>query len=174
MPDIREATAKIVAAYLGKNPTDASQVAPIVSLVFDALASAGNGQSLVPVERAKPYVAIKRSVLPHAIICLDCGWEGKMLRRHLLSAHKLTPDAYKAKWGLSSEYPMLCTSYSQRRSTLAKQIGLGTRHRRGKAPEGESRSAEPATRAPARVGLRKAGADAGSEDTASSTSGTSG
>jgi predicted transcriptional regulator len=87
------------------------------------------------VERT-PAVSIRRSVHRNYVICIECGWRGFMLRRHLSSAHGLTPIAYRARWGLSREHLLTAPAYSERRSSFAKQIGLG-QHRRGAAPSAQ-------------------------------------
>jgi len=76
-----------------------------------------------------PAVPVRRSVRRDAITCLDCGYEGKMLKRHLQSAHGVTAAAYRERWGLKPDYPMVTPAYAARRSELAKAIGLGTRGR---------------------------------------------
>ncbi|HTV26727.1 MAG TPA: MucR family transcriptional regulator [Xanthobacteraceae bacterium] len=70
---------------------------------------------------------IKRSSKPNAIVCLDCGWSGQMLRRHLITAHSLTPEQYRERWKLPATYALVTKNYSHRRSQLAKSLGLGTR-----------------------------------------------
>jgi predicted transcriptional regulator len=82
-------------------------------------------------ERPEPAVAIKKSVTADYIVCLEDGKKLKMLKRHLKTAYNMTPDEYRERWGLASDYPMVAPSYAAQRSTLAKKIGLGTRARRG-------------------------------------------
>ncbi len=79
---------------------------------------------------------IRKSVTPDAIICLEDGKKLKMLKRHLASAYNMTPDQYRARWGLASDYPMVAPNYAQQRSTLAKKIGLGTGRARAGAHQG--------------------------------------
>ena len=89
--------------------------------VYDALAS-----PMAPAEPpAAPAIAIKKSVTRNHIVCLEDAKELRMLRRHLRTAHNLSPDEYREKWGLSSNYPMTAPAYAERRSAFAKAIGLG-------------------------------------------------
>jgi predicted transcriptional regulator len=120
-----ENVAAIVTAFVKRNPVPATELPALIASVSQTLA--GLGQPPAPTAPI-PAVPIRRAVSPEAITCLDCGWRGKMLRRHLTTAHRLDPDAYRAKWGLSPGYPMTAANYSERRSELAKHVGLG-RHR---------------------------------------------
>ncbi|MFI4987644.1 MAG: MucR family transcriptional regulator, partial [Alphaproteobacteria bacterium] len=81
-------------------------------------------------ERPQPAVAIKKSVTPDYIVCLDDGKKLKMLKRHLKTAYNLTPEQYRERWGLAADYPMVAPNYAKQRSRLAKEIGLGTRARK--------------------------------------------
>lgn len=85
-----------------------------------------DGLEQVKEERQKPAVSVKKSVQPEHLVCLECGLKFKSLKRHLGAVHDLTPDAYRQKWKLSSDYPMVAPEYAYRRSKLAKEIGLGT------------------------------------------------
>ena len=76
---------------------------------------------------------IKKSVTPNVIVCLEDGKKFKMLKRHLRTAHEITPDEYREKWGLKDDYPMVAPEYAKARSALAKKIGLGKKTKRGKA-----------------------------------------
>ncbi|HTV30523.1 MAG TPA: MucR family transcriptional regulator [Xanthobacteraceae bacterium] len=117
---MKEHVAVIVAAYVGHNTIAASELPALIASVDKALAE--------PVEPAllAPAVPVRRSVKDHVIICLDCGWSGQMLRRHLMTAHGLTPDQYRERWKLSRNYPLVTKNYASRRSELAKAFGLGT------------------------------------------------
>jgi predicted transcriptional regulator len=77
-------------------------------------------------EKAKPAVPVKKSITPDYLICLEDGKKLKMLKRHLKTAYDMTPDEYRARWDLPSDYPMVAPNYARRRSQLAKEIGLGT------------------------------------------------
>jgi predicted transcriptional regulator len=85
-----------------------------------------------PTSRPQPAVSVKRSVQPEYIVCLEDGKKLKMLKRHLKTAYNMTPEAYRERWGLPADYPMVAPNYAQQRSRLAKEIGLGTRARRGR------------------------------------------
>jgi predicted transcriptional regulator len=99
--------------------------------VYGALKDVGVGVS-VPVESAlEPAVPIKRSVTPEFIVCLEDGKKFKSLKRHLRTRYGMTPEDYRAKWGLSHDYPMVAPNYAKERSDLAKRMGLGTARRAG-------------------------------------------
>lgn len=83
-------------------------------------------------DRPTPAVPIKKSITPDFIVCLEDGKKLKMLKRHLKTAYNMTPEEYRERWGLSPDYPMVAPNYAKQRSRLAKQIGLGTRSRRGR------------------------------------------
>ena len=117
-------TAEIVSAYAGANAIGADALPALIQQVHQALA--GAGASPLPAEaRKQPAVPIKRSVFSDYIICLEDGHKAKMLKRYLAKRYGLTPDQYRAKWGLPRDYPMVAPAYSERRSTLAKDLGLG-------------------------------------------------
>ena len=127
MPD-REQVAKIVSAYAKRNVLAADQLPALIATVHGALARIEGGVLPEPAKELVPAVPIRRSVQPEAIICLDCGYQGKMLKRHL-AKHQLTPEAYRERWGLKRDYPMVAPNYAARRSELAKSLGLGTRRK---------------------------------------------
>ncbi len=117
-------TADVVAAYVSNNAVPTHQLAEIISLVYAALRSLDE-QSDVKSEPLKPAVAIRKSITPDYLICLEDGKKLKMLKRHLRSTYGMTPDDYRAKWGLSADYPMVAPNYAAQRSAFAKKIGLG-------------------------------------------------
>src|SRR5215208_3944409 len=123
-------TAKIVAAYLRRNPVPAHQLASLIGTVHQALTGLGRPAAEAVVERT-PVVSIRRSVHRDYVVCLDCGWRGKMLRRHLSTAHGLDPIEYRRRWGLSSDHPLTAPAYAESRSDLAKKLGLGRRAQDG-------------------------------------------
>ena len=128
--DTIELTAQIVAAYLSQNRTAVTEIPALISTVHGALNNIS--QPVVEQESAeplKPAVPIKKSVTPEFIICLEDGKQCKMLKRHLMASFGLTPDEYRAKWGLPSDYPMVAPNYAKARSTLAHSIGLGQRRK---------------------------------------------
>jgi MucR family transcriptional regulator, transcriptional regulator of exopolysaccharide biosynthesis len=137
--ELKEHVAEIVAAYVRKNPVPADQLSKTIVAVHDALA--GLGKEPAPVTTQEPAVPIRRSVKPDRIICLECGKSAKMLRRHLTSAHDLTPAEYRAKWELDHDYPMTAPNYAAQRSEFAKSIGLG-RKGRGAPPEPPAQAPE--------------------------------
>jgi predicted transcriptional regulator len=126
MPDEQpsEFTAKIVAAFLRRNQLGADQLASLITTVHAALQQLGKPAAEVVIERT-PAVTIRRSVQHDRVTCLECGWSGSVLRRHLTTRHRLTPDQYRARWKLPADHPLTAPDYSERRSTMAKQFGLG-------------------------------------------------
>jgi predicted transcriptional regulator len=104
----------------------------LINQVYSSLANIGTAPA-VPAARPQPAVSVKKSVQPDYIVCLEDGKKLKMLKRHLKTAYNMTPEAYRERWGLPSDYPMVAPNYAKQRSQLAKEIGLGTRARRGRA-----------------------------------------
>jgi predicted transcriptional regulator len=134
---LRYAT-EIVAAYLGRNKVPGDQLSEVINTVFNSLSTL-DGASVASEEpirgSLKPAVPIKRSIMPEYIVCLEDGKKLKMLKRYLRTNYNLTPDEYRAKWGLAPDYPMVAPNYAKQRSDFAKNIGLGrdaTRKRRGR------------------------------------------
>jgi len=128
MPD-REHVAKIVSAYTKRNTLSADQLPALIATVHGALARIEGAALPEPPKGPVPAVPIRRSVQPDAITCLDCGYRDKMLKRHL-AKHQLTPAAYRERWGLKPNYPMVAPNYAASRSELAKSFGLGTRRKK--------------------------------------------
>ena len=124
---MKEQVAEIVAAYVRKNPVAATELPSLINQVNQTLSSLG--QPLATLAMLSPAVPIKRSVQPEAITCLDCGHRQRILKRHLMTAHQLTPAAYRERWGLRTDYPLIAPSYSARRSELAKAAGLGKKQK---------------------------------------------
>jgi predicted transcriptional regulator len=119
----------VISSYLKKNPVSANELPDVIGSVYSAL-SGKQAEPAAPVEqRPEPAVAVKRSVTPDFIICLEDGKKLKMLKRHLATAYGMTPDEYRQRWGLAPDYPMVAPNYALQRSNLAKQIGLGSRPR---------------------------------------------
>jgi predicted transcriptional regulator len=132
---MKEQTAEIVAAYLGRNTVMAKDVPALIAEVYQSLtalgpSSSGELQTTGPLE---PAVPIRRSVTKDFVTCLECGAKGSMLKRHLQTAHNLTPESYRQRWHLPVDYPMVAPNYAARRSELAKAAGLGKRTS-GKSP----------------------------------------
>src|SRR5262249_30301130 len=122
---MKKETAEIVAAYVGHNSISPDQLPALISSVSQALSMLG--QAPPAEEPLVPAVSIRRSVGADSITCLDCGWSGKMIKRHLSSAHDMTPETYRARWKLPADYPLVAPNYAAQRSELAKAIGLGSR-----------------------------------------------
>jgi predicted transcriptional regulator len=126
-----ELTADIVAAYVGNNAVPAADLPNLINDVYQALATAMGGAKEKEVVDEKPAVPVRRSVTPEYIVCLEDGKKFKSLKRHLRTHHSMTPEEYREKWGLPSDYPMVAPNYAEARSSLAKKMGLGQRRRRG-------------------------------------------
>ena len=129
--DILRMAVDVVAAYVSKNPLPAGQIPDVINTVYNSLNQIDNHTPEVKPEAPRPAVPVKKSVMPDYIICLEDGKKLKMLKRHLRTTYNLTPDEYRAKWGLGQDYPMVAPNYAAQRSEFAKKIGLGR-----KAPEG--------------------------------------
>jgi predicted transcriptional regulator len=123
--DSQRRTSQIVVAYVKKNLIPTDQIAGLINAVHSTLSGLGN--EVVEEPPRVPAVSIRRSVRPDYIICIECGYKGKMLKRHLQSRHGLSVSQYRSRWKLSSDYPTTAANYSERRSKLAKSIGLGRR-----------------------------------------------
>ena len=117
-------TADIVAAHVSNNSVAVSDLPTLIANVHNALAGLG-GSAPAPEVRAEPAVSIRASVKPDYIVCLDDGKKLKMLKRHLMTHYGMTPDEYRAKWGLPADYPMVAPNYAEQRRSLAVKIGLG-------------------------------------------------
>lgn len=121
-------TTQIVAAYVGNNTVSASDLPAFMSSVYQSLGKLTSGVA-TPESRPDPAVPVRRSVTPEYIICLEDGKKLKMLKRHLKTAYGMTPEQYRERWSLPTDYPMVAPNYARQRSKLAKQIGLGTSRR---------------------------------------------
>lgn len=120
-----ETTAKIVTAYVSNNRIMASDLPALINAVFQTVSGVNGNSPMHPGEPLKPVVSIKRSVTDDYIICLEDGKKFKSLKRHLRTSYGLSPEQYRAKWGLPADYPMVAPAYAAQRSKLAKAIGLG-------------------------------------------------
>ena len=116
-------TSDVVAAYVRNNPLQTTELSGVIQTVHSSLAALNGGEAKA--EPAKPAVSIRRSVTPDYIVCLEDGKKLKMLKRHLRTTYDMTPDEYRAKWGLPADYPMVAPNYAKQRSAFAKKIGLG-------------------------------------------------
>lgn len=117
-------TSDIVAAHVSNNSVSAEELSTLITSVYSALAGLG---APAPVAEAppEPAVSVRSSVKPDFIVCLEDGKKLKMLKRYLRSNYNLTPEEYRAKWGLPADYPMVAPNYAAQRSEFAKKIGLG-------------------------------------------------
>ena len=115
----------VISAYLGNNQVPPAQISEVIGIVHEALGGLHADGGGEPDKPLKPAVPIRRSVQPDHIICLEDGKKLKMLKRYLRMTHKMSPEEYRARWSLPSDYPMVAPNYSQKRSEYAKKIGLG-------------------------------------------------
>ena len=123
--DLLRMTTEVVAAYVSNNTLATAQLGDVIHAVYRSL-RALDGQVTEPAPEAlKPAVPIRKSITPEYLICLEDGKKLKMLKRHLRSTYNLSPDEYRAKWGLGPDYPMVAPNYAHQRSEFAKKIGLG-------------------------------------------------
>ncbi len=120
--------AQIVAAHVANNTVAVGDLPNLINDVYKTLANVGSAAPQA--ERPQPAVPVKKSVTPDYIVCLEDGKKLKMLKRHLKTAYNMSPEEYRERWGLGSDYPMVAPNYAAHRSNLAKQIGLGTKPRK--------------------------------------------
>ena len=130
--ELVELTTGVVAAYVARNHVRSAEMPALIASVHQALASLGQAdEPEVTAEPLKPAVPVKKSVTDDYIISLEDGRKFKSLKRYLATSHGMTPDDYRAKWGLPKDYPMVAPAYAAKRSALAKTIGLGNKRRTG-------------------------------------------
>ena len=125
-----ELTANIVSAYVSTNSLPASSLLALIEAVHKMILQLADNQPEAP--SLKPAVAVRKSISPDYVICLEDGKKLKMLKRYLRTRYNLSPEEYRARWGLPADYPMVAPNYAARRSEFAKRIGLGRRPGRGK------------------------------------------
>ncbi|HMT45388.1 MAG TPA: MucR family transcriptional regulator [Chakrabartia sp.] len=118
-------TADIVAAHVSNNSVAVSDIPALIANVHSALTGLGGPVQAEPAARPEPAVSVRASIKPDYIVCLEDGKKLKMLKRHLMTHYNLTPEQYRAKWGLPADYPMVAPNYAEQRRTLAVKIGLG-------------------------------------------------
>jgi predicted transcriptional regulator len=123
--DILGLTAQIVSAHVSKNPVATNVLPSLIQSVYRSLSAVIDVDAVPSAPTQTPAVPIKKSVFPDYIVCLEDGKKLKMLKRHLQTSYGLSPNAYRAKWGLPRDYPMVAPKYAATRSGLAKQLGLG-------------------------------------------------
>jgi predicted transcriptional regulator len=138
--DVTALAADIISAYVSNNTLAPTELSQLIARVHEALATAATGPVEEPKEELKPAVPIRRSVTPDHIVCLEDGKTFKSLKRHLQTEHGLSPEQYRQRWGLRSEYPMVAPNYAAARSAMAKQIGLGQK----RAESGKKRAGKKA------------------------------
>ena len=115
--------ANIVSAHVSNNAVALDQLPELIRQVLNALTTVE--QATAAPTKPEPAVPVRRSVFPDHIVCLDCGKQFSMLRRHLMTDHKMTPEQYRQRWELPPSYPLVAPDYAKTRSTLAKKFGLG-------------------------------------------------
>lgn len=146
--DLLALTADIVSAHVANNSVAFGDLPVLIANVHGALTSLRTPPDADAAVELKPAVAIRSSVKPDYIVCLEDGKKLKMLKRHLMTHYALTPAAYREKWNLPTDYPMVAPNYAEQRRVLAKKIGLGKRPS-SKRPNGQPQ------RSPTRGGTRK-------------------
>ena len=125
-------TAKIVASYVRHHRLGPDQLSDLITSIHRAIGQLGRPPALEDVRT--PAVSVRRSVRHDYVICLDCGYRGKTLRRHISIRHGLNGDEYRQRWGLKSDHPLTAPAYSERRSILAKALGFGRKSMKEAAP----------------------------------------
>jgi len=121
-------TTDIVTSHLSRNAVEVGDISSLIREVYSTLATVGTSEPVN--DRPQPAISIRKSVQPDFIVCLEDGKKLKMLKRHLKTAYNMTPDEYRQRWGLPSDYPMVAPNYANQRRNLAKKIGLGTRRKK--------------------------------------------
>ncbi len=125
--DLLKLTEKIVSSHVSNNAISSADLPEIIKTVYAALGNVKTAGEAPPTP--EPAVPIKRSVTPNVIVCLEDGKKFKVLKRHLKTDHNMTPKEYRERWGLPGDYPIVAPKYAEKRSQLAKKIGLGTKGR---------------------------------------------
>src|SRR6516165_5931380 len=125
-------TADIGSAYVSNNTVPANDIPNLINQVHLALLRVSGGQNETQPEPLKPAISVKKSITPEYIVCLEDGKKFKSLKRHLRTQYNMTPEQYREKWQLPTDYPMVAPNYAAARSQLAKQMGLGQQRRRRK------------------------------------------
>jgi predicted transcriptional regulator len=122
-----DAACKIVAAYVSNNPLAPAELSIMIKNIHATLGALSTGQHAELPTPQKPAISVKKSITPDYIICLEDGKKLKMLKRYLRTRYGMSPEVYRAKWGLPADYPLVAPNYAARRSEFAKKIGLGRR-----------------------------------------------
>lgn len=145
-----ELTADIVSAHVENNTVAVGDVANLIQKVHEALSGLGQPQAESEQEKKQPVVSVRASIKPDYLVCMECGKKQKTLKRHLQTAHGMTPDQYRSDYGLPRDYPMSAPNYSEQRRSMAHSIGLG----RGVTKKGRGGDAEAVTAAPKKRGRK--------------------
>ena len=142
---IAELTTEIVTAYVSSHKLQVLDVPDLIKAVGAGLVTLGTGAEPTVLEPPQPAVSVRRSVRPDHLVCLVCGREQKLLKRHLAVEHELTPNQYRETFGLRSDYPMAAPNYAQQRREFAVKIGLGRPKKpTGRRPNSTARPTRPA------------------------------
>jgi len=142
--DAIELTAEIVSAFVGHNSLPVAELPALINSVHSVVQRLSSGASVTEEPKAPvPVVSVRKSITPDFLVCLDDGRQFKSLKRHLATLG-MSPEQYRAKWGLSADYPMVAATYAAERSKLAKQFGLGQIHRQSSKSTAKSKRARPA------------------------------
>jgi predicted transcriptional regulator len=123
--ELIEMTADIVSAYVGNNSVATSDLPALIQSIYRALTNVSGSAEPEPAAPKEPAVPVRRSITPDYLVCLEDGRKFKSLKRHLRTKYNMSPEEYRAKWGLPKDYPMVAPNYAKARSELAKQMGLG-------------------------------------------------
>lgn len=121
--ELLELTAEIVSAHASNNAVASGELPQVIKDVYATLSTLGESAPIA--EKPTPAIAIKKSITPDYLICLEDGKKLKMLKRHLKTSYNMSPEEYRERWGLPLDYPMVAPNYAKKRSSLAKKIGLG-------------------------------------------------
>ena len=127
--EIVSMTVDITSAYVSNKSVELDQLPEVIRNVYNTLRSLDEKKETESLAPRKPAISIRRSITPDYIVCLEDGKKLKMLKRHLRAAYGMTPDEYRARWGLAADYPMVAPNYAITRSKFAKQIGLGKKRK---------------------------------------------
>src|SRR5215204_1600009 len=145
-PNAIELAADIVSAFVSNNSVPVAELPALIGNVHAALTQVQSGATEKPGAELRPAVSIKKSVQPDHLVCLEDGKRFKSLKRHLRTVYNLTPEQYRAKWGLPASYPMVAPNYAATSSELAKSMGLGARRRQAEPVQAEPEPAAPPTK----------------------------
>lgn len=145
-------TSEIISAYVSNKTLSPADLPGLIHSVQQALVAAASSATEAPKEELKAAVSIRKSVTPDAIICLEDGKPFKSLKRHLRTNHDMTPQEYRERWNLPSDYPMVAPNYAAARSVLAKKIGLGQRSKLAAAAKPSRKTGSPTGRRTRKAG----------------------